>query len=231
MHYALLVMKRPQSTQGYTLFEMAVVVVIMGTMAAMVAPGVGEYMADTRASSAAEELLRINRVMRARVNQTGLAHLMMFQSTNDAAGSNGLGRIRVWEGMNNHCNQTPWLQTINGTIENGHRPIDVLDLGDSAYNLASDGRAPSASDTNRQVVRIQPTPNATLVVLCFEPGGNTFVGASATNSPAIGFRFTIQTQPVMFSVIRSVVTGGVVKPRGVTRDVLFPAGGNGRMRF
>src|SRR4051812_38372508 len=129
-------MKRSRSIEGYTLLEMSIVVLIMGAMAAMIAPGLGEFMADARASGASEELIRLDRVIRARVNQTGLAHLMLFQASDDAAGSNGLGRIRVWEGMNNHCNQTPWLQTINGAATLGHVPVDALDMGDSAYNLS-----------------------------------------------------------------------------------------------
>ena len=51
-------MRRSRSTQGYTLFELAVVVAIMGTMAALVAPGLSEAVSDARANGAAEELVR-----------------------------------------------------------------------------------------------------------------------------------------------------------------------------
>jgi prepilin-type N-terminal cleavage/methylation domain-containing protein len=224
-------MKRSRSTEGYTLIEMAIVVAIMGTMAAMIAPALGEFMADARASGASEDLIRLNRVVRARVNQTGLAHLLLFQASNNAAGSNGLGRIRVWEGMNNHCNQTPWNQTINGTAANGHLPVDTLDMGDSSYNLATSAQPPTASDTNRQVIRIQASTNAALAILCFEPGGRTFVGANAGNSPSILFTFTPQINAETFSVIRAVIKNSTPETRGVQRDVIFPPGGNGRMRF
>jgi prepilin-type N-terminal cleavage/methylation domain-containing protein len=224
-------MKRSRSIEGYTLLEMSVVVLIMGAMAAMVAPGLAEFMADARASGASEDLIRLNRVIRARVNQTGLAHLLMFQATNDAAGSNGLGRIRVWEGMNNHCNQTPWIQTINGIPDDGHVTVDGLDMGDSAYNLSTSSDPPTASDTGRQVIRIQASTNAQLAILCFEPGGNTFVGTTAGNSPSIGFIFTPQITAETFSVIRATARSGVMEERGVNRAVIFPPGGNGRMRF
>jgi prepilin-type N-terminal cleavage/methylation domain-containing protein len=225
-------MKRSRSIEGYTLVEMSVVVLIMGVMAAMIAPGLGEFMADARASGATEELIRLNRVIRARVNQTGLAHLMLLDATNTAGGSNGLGRIRVWEGMNNHCNQTPWMQTINGFPAQGHAPVDGVDMGDSAYNLPTSSGPPTASDTGRQVIRIQALPNLTQAVLCFEPGGKTFVAtAAAGTAPAIGFTFTQQTTAVTFSVIRAISRGGAIEQRGVNRDVIFPPGGNGRMRF
>ncbi|HET6339702.1 MAG TPA: type II secretion system protein [Polyangiales bacterium] len=224
-------MKRTRSTAGYTLLELMIVVLIMGAMAAMIAPGLGEFMADARASAASEELIRLNRVIRARVNQTGLAHLMLFQASDDAAGSNGLGRIRVWEGMNNRCSQTPWMQAINGTAANGFQPIETVDMGDTAYNLSTGSTAATASDTSRQVIRIAASTNPKLAVLCFEPGGNTFRGASAGDAPAIGYNFTPQTSAETFSVIRSLSRGGTMEERGVTRDVIFPAGGNGRMRF
>jgi prepilin-type N-terminal cleavage/methylation domain-containing protein len=224
-------MKRARSTAGYTLLEMSIVVLIMGAMAAMIAPGIGEFMADSRASAATEELLRLNRVIRARVNQTGLAHLMMFQASNDAAGSNGLGRIRVWEGMNNHCSQTPWNQAINGVAADGQQVIEGLDMADSAYNLPTGASPPTAADTGRQVIRIAASTTAALAILCFEPGGNTFRGVAAGNAPDIGFNFTPQTTPEIFTVIRYINRSGTIVPKGVDRDVIFPAGGNGRMRF
>jgi type II secretory pathway pseudopilin PulG len=208
---------------------MAIVVLIMGSMAAMIAPGLSQWMADARASAAAEDLLRIGRVVRARVNDTGLAHLLVFRGSDDAMGSKGLGRVQVWEGMNNHCNQTPWMQTINGLPANGHQQIDGMDLGSSEYNLPVGGVAPSAADSGRQVIVLSQDldldPKATAIALCFEPGGMTFTGVSATSD--IGFTFTPQTAPVTFTVTRSV--GGV--KRGVDRQIVFPASGNGRLRL
>jgi prepilin-type N-terminal cleavage/methylation domain-containing protein len=225
-------MKRARSTEGFTLFEMSIVVLIMGSMAAMIAPGLSEWMADARASAAAEGLLRMGRVVRARVNDTGLAHLLVFRASDDADGSNALGNVVLWEGMNNHCNQTPWMQTIEGKIEDGHQAIDRLDLGNSEFNLPMDGRAPAASDTGRQVVRLTANLDPKLVVLCFEPGGTTFTAVADGDSPSIGFRFTPQTAPVIFTVNRSIARqGGTAETRGADRQIVFPAGGNGRLRL
>ncbi|HKP63466.1 MAG TPA: prepilin-type N-terminal cleavage/methylation domain-containing protein [Polyangiales bacterium] len=226
-------MKRARSTEGFTLLEMAIVVLIMGSMAAMIAPGLSEWMADARASGAAEDMVRISRVVRARVNSTGLAHVLVFRGTTDTVGSNGLGNVRVWEGMNNHCNQTPWLQTIKGKIEDGHSQIDGLDLVDSAYNLPTSGSAPSAADTGRQVIVLTCSLSEKTAVLCFEPNGATFVGVDQSGSADIGYRFTPQTAPVIFTVTRYVHGGGDPKDetRGLARQIVFPVGGNGRLRF
>lgn len=205
--------------------------VVMGTMAALAAPGIGEYMADARASAATDELVRINRVIRARVNQTGLAHLLRFTSTNDAAGGNGLGRIQVWEGMNNHCRQTPWMNAINGTLAQGHFAVEELNMNEAAYNPASNGN-PGASDTGRQVIQVR-VAGLTQLLLCFEPGGRTFTAVSDGTSAAIGFTFTEQANPITFEVERSYTPagGGATVIRGVTREVIYPVGGNGRFRL
>jgi len=224
--------RRKRSTEGFTLFELAIVILIMGGMAAMIAPGLSEQMADARAAGAAEELVRLHRLIRARVNSTALAHLFWFQATNDAAGSNGLGNVRVWEGMNNRCSLTPWMWTINGDPDDGHQIIDGVDMGDSAYNLPVDGADPGLDDIGRQIIRIQG--RATTVILCFEPGGATYTGVVDAGAPDVGFVFTPQTVAETFTVTRSITIAGDAeadRPRGVPRTVVFPAGGNGRLRF
>lgn len=225
-------MRRPRSTEGYTLLELAIVVMIMGTMAALVAPGLSEALADSRANGAAEEMVRINRVIRARVNQSGLAHLLLFRASDDVDGSYGLGRVEVWEGMNNRCTQTPWKDTIDGDPADGHMPVEVLDLGTSAYNLPFGGRAPRLDDVGRQVVRLFAGAEETAAMLCFEPGGATYTAAADATVGVIAYKFTPQTEAVRFTVRRSIAQAGEDPlTRGVDRVVLFPAGGNGRMWF
>jgi prepilin-type N-terminal cleavage/methylation domain-containing protein len=226
-------MKRKRSTEGFTLFELSVALLIMGSMAALAAPGLGEMMSDSRASAAAEELVRLHRVIRARVNDTGLAHLLTFSAAANAGGSQGLGQFRLYEGMNNRCRQTPWMQTINGTPAQGHTPIEIVDLASSQYNIApSSGVGPTATDTGRHVVIARVGAGAIAATLCFEPGGTSYTGATDGTSTAIGFTFTPQATPVIFAVTRSItMSGGTRESRGVDRRVIFPAGGNGRFRI
>ena len=211
---------------GFTLLELMIVVTVMGTMAAMMAPGIGEFLADARASGASEDLIRLSRHVRARVQQTGLAHLLVYSAAVDVSG--GLGRVLVYEGMNNHCRQTPWAQAINGTVANGFATVDRLDLGDSSYNAPLSGTTAKKDDLGRQVITLtvagsRGAPDA--AVICFEPSGATFEGVGDASEAS--FAFTAQNAAIVFTVRRSV-SG---EQRGPNRDVIFPAGGAARFRF
>lgn len=209
---------------GFTLLELMIAITIMGTMAALLAPGIGEFMADARAAGASEDLVRLSRHVRARAQETGLAHLLVYSGLASDAG--GLGRIRVFEGMNNHCRQTPWPQTVGGTATDGHAPVDVLDLSSSSYNPGSS--TPSIDDTNRQVIALRVAnaigaPDS--AVICYDPSGSTWQGTFSASS--IGFVFTRQTTPITFTITRRV--SGVT--RGADRNVVFQPGGIARFRY
>lgn len=213
--------------QGFTLVELMIVIAVMGTMAALLAPGIGEFMADGRAAGAAEDLVRLSRHVRARAQQTGLAHLLVYGGT--ANDSGGLGVIRVYEGMNNHCRQTPWDQAINGTVADGHAPVEELDMADSQYNPPTGTTGPTVDDRDRQVIAMRVSyavgaPDA--AVLCFEPGGMMWEGAVSTTASA-GFVFTRPRTPVVFTVSRKM--NSVV--RGRDRSVVFQTGGIARFQY
>jgi prepilin-type N-terminal cleavage/methylation domain-containing protein len=211
---------------GFTLLELMIVVTVMGTMAALMAPGIGEFLADARASGATEDMIRLSRHVRSRVQQTGLAHLLVFSGL--PADSGGLGRVRIYEGMNNHCRQTPWSQAIDGTVDNGFTTTDQIDLADSSYNAPVGGTAAKKADMNRQVIALSVVGSLRApdtAVICFEPSGATFEGIADASSAS--FAFTAQTTPIVFTVTRSV-SG---EQRGANREVVFPAGGAARFRF
>jgi prepilin-type N-terminal cleavage/methylation domain-containing protein len=211
---------------GFTLLEMMVVITVMGTMAALLAPGINEALADARASSAAEDLVRLSRAMRARSQATGLAHLLTF--TSDSASAGGLGVITVHEGMNNHCRQTPWRTTITGTVANGHAPVDSLNLAHGNYNPPTGSSSPTAEDNNRQVIRMVASQNeiaVTAIAICYEPSGATWQGPSAAGN--VGFAFTRQVQPITFTISRTVNR----EARGRNRVVRFQPAGIARFTY
>jgi prepilin-type N-terminal cleavage/methylation domain-containing protein len=215
-----------RSRGGFTLLELMIVVTVMGTMAALLAPGVGEFMADARIAAATEDLVRISRHVRARSQESGLAHLLLFGGSNSDSG--GLGVVRVWEGMNNHCRQTPWPQTITGLVRDGHAPVEVLDLGASQFNLGLSGNAPSIDDGGRQVISLRVAGSIgapELAVICYEPSGATWQGTAGTS--AVGYAFTRQTLPITFTFSRKVNS----VTRGADRTVVFQPGGIARFRF
>lgn len=209
---------------GFTLLELMIVITVMGTMAALIAPGIGEFLADARASNAAEDLVRLSRHLRARAQQSGLAHLLVFGKSSTDAG--GMGRIRVYEGMNNHCRQTPWPEALAENVATGHAAVDSISM--LSYNQRSGTTVATADDSNRQVIAMTVTgslaaPDA--AVLCIEPTGASYEGTSA--SLAAGFTFTRQVRPIRFTITRKV--NGEL--RGPARDVLFPPGGIARFKF
>jgi prepilin-type N-terminal cleavage/methylation domain-containing protein len=215
-----------RSHAGFTLLELMIVVSVMGTMAALLAPGIGEFMADARAAAAAEDLVRISRHVRARAQESGLAHLLVFSGASTDSG--GLGVVRVYEGMNNRCRQTPWPQTINGSVAQGHAPVEVLDLAASQFNLGVNGRSPSIDDSGRQVIAMRASGSLGApesAVICYEPSGATWEGVS--NSSAVGLGFTRQNVPINFNLTRTVNSVA----RGSTRRIVFQPGGIARFRF
>lgn len=201
---------------------------IIGVMAALMAPGLSEFLADARASSASEDLVRLARHTRARVQETGLAHLMLFEG----AATGGLGRVRVWEGMNDHCRTTPWANTVNGTVAQGHAPVEDLDM--LRYNQsAGASESPTKDDADRQVIRLTAAQGGSAVAsfgLCFQPNGQTL--QSNHNVPtdftaAVATTFVVQRVPLLFTFNRTV--NGT--EHGVPREILFPPGGAARMRL
>lgn len=208
-----------------------IVVAIMGSMAAMIAPGLAEFMADIRASGASEDMVRLSRHMRARVQETGLAHLLMFSGEDNVNG--GLGVILVYEGMNNHCRETPWQQAITGAAlnpdPNGHAIVDRVDLANPAYNVPPAGATtPRKDDSRRQVIAMAVRGNfagGKSAIICYEPGGGTYEGVA--DVAAGNFAFTPQSQAITFTITRSV-SG---EQRGPTREIVFPVGGAARFRF
>ena len=161
---------------GFTLIELMIAITIMGALVAMVAPGIGEFWADARAASATEDLVRLTRHMRARTQETGLAHMLVFNGTGNESG--GLRIVRVYEGMNNHCRQTPWQQTITGTDANGHAAIEVLNMASGNYNPIASNQ-PTVDDRDRNVITLRVANSASA-----PDGANPSAFATSTNPPS-----------------------------------------------
>ena len=217
-------MVRPRSRQGFTLIEMMLVVTVIGVLSALILPGIGEVMADNRQAAASENLVRLHRMVRARVNQMGLAHLMVFS----ADASSGHGDITVYEGMNNRCQSTPWANVFDANAAaKGHLPVAALDMLD--FNDLPSNYTGGTDDRLRQVITVRaaslvagaPQP-LNVVNLCIQPNGMTFMSTVAGN-----WTFQAQSSPVLFTFRRTMAGS----QHGVNRNVLFPVGGNARLRI
>jgi prepilin-type N-terminal cleavage/methylation domain-containing protein len=211
-----------KSSSGFTVIELMIALVIIGIMAATIAPSLTEVVADNRQASAAMDIVRLARHTRAQANATGTAHLLRYNATNAAAGAFELGTISTYVGMNSKCMQTPWPQTFVPAVGSGQGPVDLFHMGD--YNPTDGETAPHAADGNRHVIALTSqfasTAGAVLAEtrICYQPNGDIYTGTNGA--------LTIQTAPVLITIARTI--NGAA--RGQTRQVLFPVGGNARLR-
>jgi hypothetical protein len=162
--------------------------------------------------------------VRARVNQMGLAHLMIF----NADACSGHGDVTVFEGMNNRCQSTPWANVFAPTAaENGHFAVAALNMLD--FNDLPSNYTGGTDDRDRQVITVRgasllggaPQP-LNVINMCIQPNGMTFVSTVAGN-----WTFQAQATPLLFT-FRRTMDG---EQHGVNRNVLFPVGGNARLRL
>lgn len=226
-----------RARSGFTVVELMVVAIIVGVIAAAVVPALAEVRSDGRQSSAAQDIVRMGRRARAMTMETGVAHLLRFQHGNDARGSFGLGRFELFTGMNSRCRQTPWEQALDaptgsllGVDAARREGANVLDM--SSFNPTDSATVPTSADTGRQKITVQSSWGGEVRVavdiahICYQPNGRVYLStaARATGAPVVFFPMD---GALRFDVYREV-NGSV---RGVTRHVVFPPGGNARVRY
>jgi prepilin-type N-terminal cleavage/methylation domain-containing protein len=213
---------------GFTLVELMISLVIIGIMAMAVAPSLTELLADNRQNSAAWDIVRLARRARGMATARGVAHLLLIRNTPNADGANGLGAILVYAGMNNKCAQTPWGPIF--TAPNAFNPVERFTM--FPYNPARDDAPANVNDIDRQVihfeVRIGGNENDAAhtagVQICYQPNGEIYSSLSS----AAGGTLLPQGAPVLLSVRRKMDTRQLGVAGG--RQVLFPTGGNARLR-
>jgi prepilin-type N-terminal cleavage/methylation domain-containing protein len=200
---------------GFTIMELMIVLVIVGIMAMTVAPSLSEVLSNNRHASAAMDLVRFARRARSQSIATSKAQLVRYEST----GSNKLGRLDVFTGINNRCRQTPWADAIT----RGSNRAMAFDMVD--YNPTAPGYTATLDDTGRQVIALIATnPGSTTALdevrFCYQPDGLVFAAYIA------GDPLRVQTLGVEFRLRRTIDR---VK-HGADRVVVFPVGGSARMQ-
>jgi prepilin-type N-terminal cleavage/methylation domain-containing protein len=214
---------RRRSAPGFTVIELMIALVVIGVMAATVAPSLSEVLADNRQTSAAMDVVRLARQTRARTTATGTAHLLRYLGDTGEAAAFGLGTIAVHVGMNSKCMQTPWAQSTAPVVGARQGPREIFHM--SEYNPTSSTREPSAADDGRHVIALaarfgtEAAAVQTETCICYQPNGDIYTGTS------VG-ALVIQTQPVLITIARSMDGAA----RGRDRQVLFPVGGHARLR-
>jgi prepilin-type N-terminal cleavage/methylation domain-containing protein len=200
---------------GFSLVELLIVIVIVGIMAMTVAPSLSEVLSGNRHASAAMDLVKFARATRSAAASSGAAQLMRFLPS----GSNNLGLIERYIGLNNRCLQSRW--DIAMGADPGQGPKRVLGFDMASYNP---GDKPSDDDKTQQIIRMKAqslgtTPRAitTSLWLCYQPDGQVYANYDEAG-------MVVQNLDVEFTISRSIMG----EKHGVDRKVLFPSGGNAR---
>lgn len=227
--------RRDQATAAFTLVELLIALIIMGIMAATIAPSLSEVLADNRQGAAAQDLVRLSRRARSLALGSGVAHLLRFQE----ASSNNLGAIELYAGMNGRCLQTPWATAFAATVAfplpadpgaaGRLRAMEVFDM--AYYNPTGDGSRPAAADSGRQVTTLRASVGADasdrpVIWICYQPNGDSYTMIVSPADPLQLLR-QFSKASVLFTLARTVRTSSVV-PHGLDRKVIFPGGGTAR---
>jgi len=220
-------MPRPApKNRGFTLIELMIALVIMAIMVATIAPALSEVLADNRQASAAFDIVRVARRARERAISTGVAHLLRIR-TSGTGSHNALGTIAVYAGMNGRCMQTRWDVTFTptGGALGPHETFDMIE-----YNPTNSPSTAARTDRDRPVIYFETrfnietgSPHTAGVQVCYQPNGEIFVAATSTASATA---LAVQAQPLLITVGRHFNDTS----RGVARQVLFPLGGDARLR-
>lgn len=210
---------RAHSDKGVTILELMVVLVIIGVMVAMVAPGISSAMADGRAADAAVDVVRLANAARSETNATGLAHVIVydpFDPPGEAiAGGNPVGRMLLYRDETNNlttCNPDRWNFA-------GLTAIDGVDL--SVYNIGNSSHWITLEPVNTDNTVV--TGNNVIDQICFQPDGRMMI----RNSSDTSFGDTVNSvNHPLFAVFRKL--NGALS--GVPRQVVFTFGGSARIR-
>jgi len=206
-----LALRTKRRSGGFTLLELMVVVGIIGVVAALAAPAIGDQLADSKTNTIALDVVRTLRHARSRAAGYGRAHLVSYSAVADG----GRGSVNVYQGINNRCAAHNWAQ-IRGA------GCDAANLFCVDEVLMDEH---GGTDANFYQVRV---PGFNPLQICFEPTGRMYHRRADANAwedgltqaggnTLGGFEFTIERR----------VDGAT---KGVIRRVIQPIGGDARMQ-
>ena len=145
--------------------EVMAVMAVIGIMAAIAAPRVGEAIADHRAAEVQIDMLRLVRMARARAAGYGRAHVLHVDTV--------ANRVELWSGPSNRCTSVRWDQvSLGGCVDGNVWCVDQLRV-DQVVPAESDYRyeIESCGGLEDYTGDFECSAGPAIFQVCFEPTG------------------------------------------------------------
>jgi len=217
--------------RGFTLIELAITVMIIGIMAMLAMPQMGDARVERHAYDGAASVMELVRQARTRAMGRGAATMVTFSTNNTR------GKFRMYEAVDPN--------PIGGNAADARMPRSTC-MNPTASSWAEgdvrnafiDGVTFEGSyevDHNIAVRVVTFANDGTptevpFVALCFNPAGRAYIfsgNGAPTFSPASPFRGTIAVDVARLYASTSGITSANVQ--GLVRRIIVPSSGNTRM--